>query len=152
MYFTQRERHIEALWVCWLTHFSMCVSYRHEWRRGLFDDMLRGTTTVPLCARMKNTWKLLMPYAASVVPPNFTRIFNITVNTFFQKCLCVQSGFKNSNCGIQCVHDLGNKLWQDPCLCQGRYHRHNVFLLRQWLDTGSSLLHYRELDGEVVMF
>lgn len=85
--------------------------------------------------------------------PLILQEYSTSLSIHFSKNVSVcKVGLKTSNCGIQCVHDSGNKLWQDPCLCQGRYHRHNVFLLRQWLDTGSSLLHYRELDGEVVMF
>lgn len=159
MYFTQRERHIEALWVCWLTHFSMCVSYRHEWRGGFLCVTVSFLMTCweePPRFLCVLAWKTRGSSWCRTLPQWFPLIlqeYSTSLSIHFSKNVSVcKVGLKTSNCGIQCVHDLGNKLWQDPCLCQGRYHRHNVFLLRQWLDTGSSLLHYRELDGEVVMF
>lgn len=145
------------MWVCWLTHF---VSYRHEWR-GHFPFWWHAGRSLNHHGSFVCTQeKLEAPDAVRCVsgsqtffarPPLTLQEYSTSLSTHFSKNVSVcKMGLKASNCGIQSVHELKRRTNCDPCLCRGRYQRHNVFLLRQWLDT--SLLHYRPLDVEVVMF
>lgn len=113
MYFTQRERHIEALWVCWLTHFSMCVSYRHEWRRGFLCVTVSFLMTCweePPRFLCVLAWKTRGSSWCRTLPQWFPLIlqeYSTSLSIHFSKNVSVcKVGLKTSNCGIQCVHDL----------------------------------------------